>query len=375
MATDPSTFLHLVRPFPSTATTTQPTAIPTLPTTPLSVRIQPSALLSILDHTLRRPNASSRVIGTLLGTRTSASDPASTNTSDTTSASNSEIITICNCYAVPHTETTEQVEVDMDYQKSMLGMQLRANPREGLVGWYASSGELNTFSALIQNFYAGAVAEAPSGGGGMAVHLTVEADVEGGKAPEVKAYISSSIGVTPERAADSALFIPVPCSVVYTDADRSGLETIGEARDREDRTVGVMGNIESLERGVEYVLEMLERVSSYVGSVLDEEAVGNSALGRYLLDTLSKAPKVAGEGVEKDFNNHIQDVLVVSYLTNTIRTQIDLSNRLATATLNMSGLPGASGNDGASVEGGGGAGQGQKSGGGRRPRGQSRGVL
>jgi translation initiation factor 3 subunit F len=32
-------------------------------------------------------------------------------------------------------------------------------------------------------------------------------------------------------------------------------------------------------------------------------------------------------------NNHIQDVLVVSYLANTIRTQIDLSNRLATAAL------------------------------------------
>lgn len=36
-------------------------------------------------------------------------------------------------------------------------------------------------------------------------------------------------------------------------------------------------------------------------------------------------------------NNHIQDVLVVSYLANTIRTQIDLSNRLATAALTLGG--------------------------------------
>lgn len=34
-------------------------------------------------------------------------------------------------------------------------------------------------------------------------------------------------------------------------------------------------------------------------------------------------------------NNHIQDVLVVSYLANSIRTQIDLSNRLATAALTL----------------------------------------
>lgn len=36
-------------------------------------------------------------------------------------------------------------------------------------------------------------------------------------------------------------------------------------------------------------------------------------------------------------NNHIQDVLVVSYLANMVRTQIDLSNRLATAALTMGG--------------------------------------
>ena len=48
-------------------------------------------------------------------------------------------------------------------------------------------------------------------------------------------------------------------------------------------------------------------------------------------------------------NNHIQDVLLVSYLANTIRTQIDLSNRLATATLTMGGGggdgPGATGSE------------------------------
>ena len=40
-------------------------------------------------------------------------------------------------------------------------------------------------------------------------------------------------------------------------------------------------------------------------------------------------------------NNHIQDVLVVSYLANTIRTQMDLSNRLATAQLTLGGAENA----------------------------------
>ena len=54
-------------------------------------------------------------------------------------------------------------------------------------------------------------------------------------------------------------------------------------------------------------------------------------------------------------NNHIQDVLVVSYLANTIRTQIDLSNRLATAALTLGagdGLGGAQANGAVTSEGG-----------------------
>lgn len=49
------------------------------------------------------------------------------------------------------------------------------------------------------------------------------------------------------------------------------------------------------------------------------------------MNTLSLAPKVSTADVERMFNTHIQDVLLVSYLANTIRTQIDLSNRLASA--------------------------------------------
>ena len=80
-------------------------------------------------------------------------------------------------------------------------------------------------------------------------------------------------------------------------------------------------------------------------------------------------------------NNHIQDVLVVSYLANTIRTQIDLSNRLATAALTLGGgtgdglgqgnneKEGGAGGGGASSGGRGGGQRGGRSnrGGGREP--------
>jgi translation initiation factor 3 subunit F len=276
--------------------------------------IQPQALFSILDHSLRRNADQGRVIGTLLGVR----------------SEDGTEVEVRNCYAVPHTETTEQVEVDMEYQKHMLALHLRASPRETLIGWYATSEELNTFSALIQNFYS-----QPGDGTWPypAVHLTVS--TEAGKDVRARTYISAGIGVTPERAADSCLFIPVPHEIKYGEPEKSGLELISASKDSEDRIGGVATDIESLERSIEQVLGMLERVRNYVSDVLDEEAEPSSALGQFLMNALSLAPKVDPAEIEKDFNNHIQDVLVVSYLANTIRTHIDLSNRLATAALTL----------------------------------------
>jgi len=253
----------------------------------------------------------------------------------------------------------------MDYQKQMLALHLKANPKEVLVGWYATSAELNTFSALIQNFYGG------QGDGTWphpAVHLTISTDA--GKEIEARTYISAPVGVTAERAADSAAFTPVPHVIRYGEAEKSGLELISGAKDSKDRTANVMTDIESLERAIEEVLGMLDRVSKYVEAVIEEETPPSSALGQFLMNALALAPKVDPEDIERDLyvplsrsptieilicfsNNHIQDVLVVSYLANTIRTQIDLSNRLATAALTMGtgdGLGGTQPN-GASGEG------------------------
>ncbi|KIW05189.1 eukaryotic translation initiation factor 3 subunit F [Verruconis gallopava] len=318
MMANSDSFLHLARPLGPAPVGAQPS------TAPVNVVIQPQAIFSILDHSLRRPADQDRVIGTLLGTR----------------SEDGTEITIANCYAVPHTENTEQVEVDMDYQKTMLALHLRANPKEVLVGWYATSSELNTFSALIQNFYG------QQGDGTWphpAVHLTVSTIP--GKDVECRTYISAPIGVTAERAADTALFIPVPYEIKYGEAEKSGLEMISAAKDKEDRSQAVLTDIEALEKAVESVLEMLERVSTYVQNVLDEEAEPSSALGQFLMNTLSLAPKVSAADIERDFNNHIQDVLVVSYLANTIRTQIDLSNRLATAALIQPGSGDLGGED------------------------------
>lgn len=183
----------------------------------------------------------------------------------------------------------------MEYQKQMLALHLKANPKEVLVGWYATSSELDTFSALIQNFYGG------QGDGTWphpAVHLTVS--TESGKDIETRAYISAPVGVTAERAADSAAFIPVPHEIRYGEAEKSGLEAIANAKDTESRSTGIFTDIEALERAIEEVLGMIDRVSRYVESVIDEEAPASTALGQFLLNALALAPKVEPADIERD---------------------------------------------------------------------------
>ncbi|KAI9167641.1 Eukaryotic translation initiation factor subunit F [Paramyrothecium foliicola] len=310
MAAATDSFIHLSRPLAHNNVGLQTNIAP------LSVNIQPQAVLSILDHAVRRDprenTQSTRVIGALVGTR----------------SEDGTEVEVRSCFAIPHTEEEDQVEVDVEYQKNMLALTLKANPRDSLLGWYTTSHELNSFSALIQNFFA-----SPDTGTfpHPAIHLTISTDP--GEDIETRCYISAPVAVNAERAAESCLFIQVPHKVQYGDADRSALEAIASAKDSESRTAPLASDIEGLGRSLEQTIGLLDRVSEWVNGVLDEEEEPNNALGQYLLSALSIAPKVDALQIEHDFNNHIQDVLMVSYLANTIRTQIDLSQRLATANL------------------------------------------
>lgn len=105
--------------------------------------------------------------------------------------------------------------------------------------------------------------------------------------------------------------------------------------------------IEILQRSLNNVSEMLDRVLTYVQKVLAGEVKGDAAIGRYLMDALGAAP--GQDDVERSgFNTTLQvcsvafvalslmidllfmkDTLMVSYLANLVRSQAEVSARLA----------------------------------------------
>ncbi|KAG5461083.1 MAG: Mov34-domain-containing protein [Olpidium bornovanus] len=208
-----------------------------------SVKVHPVVLFSVLDHFLRRDDAQDRVIGTLLGSR----------------SEDSSEVEIKSCFPVPHTESDNQVAVDMEYHRNMYDLHHRVNHNEVIVGWYATGNDLNKHSPLIQDFYS------REAGLFQAIHLTVDTALTDGHL-NVRAFVSSPVGVV--HRAENCLFLPIPCEVKYHDAERSALEYISAAKDERSRAVNLASDMENLERSIVRLQEMLERVIAYVDGVL-----------------------------------------------------------------------------------------------------------
>ncbi|KAJ7591647.1 JAB1/Mov34/MPN/PAD-1 ubiquitin protease-domain-containing protein [Mycena floridula] len=272
------------------------------PRTPTNITIHPVALFSILDHYLRRTDAQDRVIGTLLGVRTDTE------------------VEVRSSFAVLHSETSEQVAVDMEYHRTMYELHHKVNPKEVIVGWYSTGSNLNTYSALIQNFYSQETAPH------QAIHVAVNTGIEEGE--QAGRSTSSPVGVFPKP--ENCVFVPVPVELRYQNAERSGLDLLTNTLNAPNSTSAQpVTDIEILERSIQTVVSMLDRVLTYVRSVLAGEVKGDPAVGRYLMDTLGASTNELEKG---GFNNSLQDTLMISYLANLVRAQAEVSARLALVT-------------------------------------------
>ncbi|KAJ3741560.1 JAB1/Mov34/MPN/PAD-1 ubiquitin protease-domain-containing protein [Lentinula detonsa] len=292
---------------PSSAIHIQPAVSPHMqnaPRTPTSITIHPVALFSILDHYLRRKDDQDRVIGTLLGTRTDTH------------------VEVRTSFAVLHSETSEQVAVDMDYHRAMYELHHKVNPKEVIVGWYSTGSNLNTYSALIQNFYSQETAPH------QAIHVSLDTGVEPGQPAGVKGYVSSPVGVFPKP--ENCVFVPVPVELRFRDSERSGVDLLtSTALSSSSTSSQPLSDLTILESSIQNVISMIDRVLTYVRAVLAGEAKGDAAIGRYLMDTLGASTDDLEKG---GFNGRLQDTLMISYLANLVRAQAEVSSRLALVT-------------------------------------------
>ncbi|MBA0631422.1 hypothetical protein Godav_000298, partial [Gossypium davidsonii] len=201
----------------------------------LSAKVHPLVIFNICDCYVRRPDQAERVIGTLLG-----------------SVLPDGTVDIRNSYAVPHTESAEQVALDIEYHHNMLVSHQKVNPKEVIVGWYSTGLGVTGGSALIHDFYS---REVPN-----PVHLTVDTGFRNGEGT-IKAYVSVNLALGDRQLA--AQFQEIPLDLRMVEAERLGFDIL--------KTTAVdklPNDLEGMEVTMQRLLALIDDVYKYVDDVV-----------------------------------------------------------------------------------------------------------
>jgi len=276
-------------------------------------KVNPAVIFTILDHFSRRNEGQARVIGTLLGEE------------------NDGVVEIRNCFPVPHQETAEpvdgeiqyQVAVDMEFHRTMYELHRKVNTREVVVGWYATGCSITPHSALIHDLYGREIARP--------LHLCVGTGITAATGKmDVTAYTSVPVQLGAKQL--GLRFVEVGYQMEVSTAEQIAMDVLKGANEKitgegELSTMNA-GSIEGLEASIEKTQGLLEIVSQYIADVQSGKAQGNAEVGRLLSDTMAAVPTMKPGVFEKTFHNGLQDLLMVYYLAQMTRTQLALAERI-----------------------------------------------
>jgi translation initiation factor 3 subunit F len=233
---------------------------------------------------------------------------------------------VTNCFAVPHAERGEEVAIGKDFNKQMLALHMKANRKEQVVGWYASAangeqGEespdlIADTSSLIHEFYAGESDE------GDPIHLVVDTRLIE-DAVSARAYRSTPVMVQGDAVAN--LFHELRLTLETSEPESICLNKMATGGKMADST---FEGEEPLLLSMEKLYSFLETATKYVDSVVEGKVTPDAELGRQVANSLATVPRVRPEVFDKLFNDSLQDLLMVTYLSNITRTQLSVAEKL-----------------------------------------------
>ncbi|KXJ24911.1 eukaryotic translation initiation factor 3 subunit F [Exaiptasia diaphana] len=263
------------------------------------VLIHPVVLFSIVDSFERRNEEAKRVIGTLLG------------------VVDKGLVEVKSCFGVPHNESADEVAVELEYAKSMFELSHKANPKEQIVGWYATGPDVTEHSLLIHEYYSRETNNP--------IHLTVDTTLKGHKMG-IKAYQSVKMGV-PEKT-EGTIFSQIPCEIKLTASEKVGVEVLQRTKIASKKSVSLISDMQHVTSATDRLLNIITDVISYVENVINGKIVPDNAVGRELTGFVEAVPKMTPDEFESMLNSNMQDLLMIVYLANLCKTQLALGEKL-----------------------------------------------
>ncbi len=210
-----------------------------------------------------------------------------------------------------------QVALDIEYHRQMLELQARVSPKDVLVGWYSTGARITETDALIHDFYARECASP--------LHLAFDTGfVDQERA--IRAWVGTALSVRDNVVGTS--FVEVPVQHRFEDAQRAGVPLLSAVE-----PVPLPGDAAGLAASVRRLHALLEMAHTYADAVAEGRVKPDAALGRMLADAVAAVPRLPRGAFDALFNDAVQDVLLVMYLSNLTRTQLSLAERLNTPVM------------------------------------------
>merc|ERR1719447_2339831 len=187
-------------------------------------------------------------------------------------------------------EYEERVEADIVYAQDMYELNRKVAPHETLVGWFATGSEITSHSALIHDYYARETKDP--------IHLTLDTTLTSGRVT-MKAYVFVPLGVP--GATSGSMFTPVQVELVASEPEIAGLDLLNKTKFSKVRTVEPMPELTK-------VADAAEKMQSM--------------------------PKMDPDQFEVMLNSNMRDLLMVVYLSQMTKTQLQLNEKLSMVSVN-----------------------------------------
>ncbi|XP_012273078.1 eukaryotic translation initiation factor 3 subunit F [Orussus abietinus] len=280
----------------------------------LTVKVHPVVLFQIVDAYERRNADSHRVIGTLLGTAEKG------------------VVEVTNCFCVPHKEYDDQVEAELNYAMDLYDLNHRVNAQENIVGWWATGTEVTTHSSVIHEYYARECNNP--------VHLTLDTTLADSTRMGIKAYVCVQLGVP--NGKQGCMFTPTKVQITCYEPEVVGLQLCAKTQLQPQVPVTGVGkpgggvepmmDLAQIAEASSKLTSMLDQVLAYVDNVLSGKQPPDNQVGRALLDMVHSVPKMTSEQFDEMFNSNVKDLLMVVALSQLIKTQLQLNEKLTLLT-------------------------------------------
>jgi hypothetical protein len=282
---------------------------------PYLCKISPTVLFQIIDYYERRLD-NTRVIGTLLG------------------SIDAGVVTLTNCYKVPHKEQEEEVAINMEFNMELYKLQRRVNTSEIIVGWFTTSKSIEGKDKLVNDYYREIMGQNRQGGKGGTHPIVLMMDTMPSSLKiDLKCYTPLTVEIGKRKV---VAFMPLwlQTEIQYSDADRTIIDDLKKAARPEswsNRGVTIPTGIAPLTQTCDTLIDQLSVIQKYVEEVLSGKRRPNAATGRLLTDFFHSTPKADPVVFEKMLNNNVNDLLMVLYLGQLANVELALNEKLVLA--------------------------------------------